>query len=212
MLPERYRQLLTACVDGELNRRQRRRVERLLKRSPEARQVLQKLLGDARALRQLPPTPPPANLAEAVLTQIHERRLRPSRHARLNNPPALPAWTGLAAAAAVLLILGVGSYLYFAASFLSPSPTSVARVPLAYRGKRRAGHFLPALRAPTALTGGFFRASPQPRPAGPAAPEPFSPSRSGSGPAAREARSWTNRYTRGSHLHRGNGAAGHYPG
>ena len=39
MLPEQYRQLLTAYVDGELSGRQRRHVVRLLKRSPDGREL-----------------------------------------------------------------------------------------------------------------------------------------------------------------------------
>jgi hypothetical protein len=117
MLPDRDRQLLTAYVDGELNARQRRHAERLLRHSGEARQLLRQLEEDARALRTLPPVRPPADLSEAVLRGIAERRLAPARRRALRPVAPYPEWAGLAAAAAVLLVLGVASYLYFARAF-----------------------------------------------------------------------------------------------
>jgi hypothetical protein len=117
MLPDRYRALLTAYVDGELTPRQRRHAERLLRQSGEARELLRRLQEDARALRELPPVRPPADLAEAVLRGIAERRLGPARRRAARPVPAYPEWAGLAAAAAVLLILGVASYFYFAHAF-----------------------------------------------------------------------------------------------
>jgi hypothetical protein len=126
LLPERYRQLLTASVDGELTPRQRRRVERLLARYPEGRQMLEKLQQDALALRHLPARQPPADFSAGVLEEIHRARLRPSRYARLSGPAILPAWTGVAVAAVVLLVVGLASYFYFALS-LPPRP-SVAGV------------------------------------------------------------------------------------
>ena len=54
MLLDRYRQLLTAYVDGELSSRQRRHVVRLLHRSAEARRLLRQLEADAKSLRDLP--------------------------------------------------------------------------------------------------------------------------------------------------------------
>ena len=60
MLPDRDRQLLSAFVDGELSSRQRRHVERLLRRSGEARTLLRRLQEDARELRHLPRPRPPS--------------------------------------------------------------------------------------------------------------------------------------------------------
>jgi anti-sigma factor RsiW len=117
MLPDRYRQLLTAYVDGELTARQRRHAERLLRHSEEARGLLRQLQDDARALRALPLVRPAADLSEAILRGIAERRLLPAR-SRVMRPVAPdPEWAGLAAAAAVLLVLGVASYFYFARAF-----------------------------------------------------------------------------------------------
>lgn len=117
MLPDRDRALLTAYVDGELTPRQRRHVDRLLRQSAEARALLRRLQEDARALRELPPVQPTADLAEAVLRGIAERHLSPVRRRAARPTPAYPEWAGLAAAAAVLLVLGVGSYFYFAHAF-----------------------------------------------------------------------------------------------
>jgi hypothetical protein len=130
MLLDRYRQLLTAYVDGELTARQRRHVARLLRRSPEARQLLQQLQEDAHALRHLPRPALPADLTEPVLHTIAERRLTPGRRRAARVSPAA-SWTGpliaWAAAAAVLLTLGAASYLYFAASLTDAEKTDLAR-------------------------------------------------------------------------------------
>jgi hypothetical protein len=122
MLPDRYRQLLTAFVDGELSSRQRRHALRLLRRSGEARQLLRQLQGDSEVLRALADRPMTPNLAPdlsaSVLGTIAVRRLQPGGRRRLSVRPAgLPAWVGLAAAAAVLLLVGLSSYLYFSSWF-----------------------------------------------------------------------------------------------
>jgi negative regulator of sigma E activity len=129
MLLDRYRQLLTAYVDGELSSRQRRHVVRLLHRSAEARQLLEQLQSDARALRQLPSLPLPADLTGPVLQLITERNLAP-RPPRIVKTASI-AWFGplasLAAAAAVLLTIGVASYLYFVASLDQQAKTATAQ-------------------------------------------------------------------------------------
>lgn len=130
MLPDRYRQLLTAYVDDELSSRQRRHVARLLRRSPEARELLLKLQADAQALRQLPRPVLPADFAEPVLHTIAERRLKPGQR-RIASIPSPSSWVAplasWAAAASVLLILGMASYLYFAASLPQPPGTEMAK-------------------------------------------------------------------------------------
>ncbi len=129
MLRDRYRQLLTAYVDGELSSRQRRHVARLLRRSPEARQLLQRLQLDARALRHLPRPHMPVDLTGRVLRTIGERRLTPGQHRRA--VVSASSWMGplasWAAAASVLLILGAASYLYFAASLDSQANREVVQ-------------------------------------------------------------------------------------
>lgn len=130
MLVERYRELLTAYVDGELTSRQRRHVARLLHRSPEARQLLRKLQADAQFLRTLPRPHLDVDLTADVLRGIAERCLTPGqrRAVRLHTPTSwLGPVTSLVTAAAVLLILGVASYLYFAASLDHPGKPGIAQ-------------------------------------------------------------------------------------
>lgn len=130
MLRDRYRQLLTAYVDGELSSRQRRHVARLLRRSPEARQLLQQLQADAHALRQLPKPSLSEDLSNPVLRRIAERRLAPGQRRIAQASPA-NVWMGplasWAAAAAVLFLLGVSSYLYFAASLDQPAKDEMSQ-------------------------------------------------------------------------------------
>ncbi|HEY7314636.1 MAG TPA: hypothetical protein VH643_35130 [Gemmataceae bacterium] len=129
MLLDRYRQLLTAYVDGELSSRQRRYIARLLHRSAEARQLLQQLQEDAQALRHLPYPQLPVDLSASVLQTIAERRLTPGRRriAKVSSPSV---WSGplasWAVAAGVLLVLGIASYLYFAASLTHSDKTDLA--------------------------------------------------------------------------------------
>ncbi|HZY87647.1 MAG TPA: hypothetical protein VFE78_22600 [Gemmataceae bacterium] len=126
MLPDRYRQLLTAYVDGELSARQRRHAERLLRHSGEARQLLRQLEEDSRALRALPPMRPAADLSDAVLRGIAQRRLSPARRRAARPVAPYPEWAGLAAAAAVLLVLGVASYVYFSRAFQRDTADTLA--------------------------------------------------------------------------------------
>jgi hypothetical protein len=114
MLTERCLGLLTAYVDGELSNRQRKAVLRLLRRSAEARTLLRKLQEDARRLRELPRQRLAADFSQQVLRAIATRpgplrapAVRPARQ------PLWSAWGGLAAAAAVLLIVGAGAYVFF---------------------------------------------------------------------------------------------------
>jgi hypothetical protein len=130
MLQDRYRQLLTAYVDGELSSRQRRHVARLLRRSPDARELLRKLQADSHVLRHLPRPALPADLAEPVLHTIAERRLKPSQR-RIATHSSPSSWVAplapWAAAASVLLILGMASYLYFAVSLTQPANSEMAK-------------------------------------------------------------------------------------
>ncbi|HEY7329729.1 MAG TPA: hypothetical protein VH592_18995 [Gemmataceae bacterium] len=130
MLLDRDRQLLTAYVDGELTSRQRRHVVRLLHRSPEARQFLQQLKADSRALGDLPRPSLPVDFSAPVLRLIGERNLSPGRIRIVKFASPTP-WMGpilsWAAAAAVLLILGVASYFYFVASMEKPANTELVQ-------------------------------------------------------------------------------------
>lgn len=130
MLQDRYRQLLTAYVDGELSSHQRRHVVRLLRRSQEARHLFKQLRADAQLLRNLPAPTLATDLSGRVLRAIAERRLKPGQRRMPETVPArvwmgsLASWS---AAAALLLGLGVGSYVYFADLQNAPAKKELAR-------------------------------------------------------------------------------------
>jgi len=112
MLSSREQELLTAYVDGELSARQRRIVARLLRRSAEARALLHDLQRDSRELRAMPPLNAPVDLSALVLQRI-EASPRPVLRMprRIPAPRAqFPIYRGLAAAAAVLLLIGSASF------------------------------------------------------------------------------------------------------
>ena len=111
MLSSEEQKLLTALVDGELIGPQRRLVARLLRRSPEARALLLDLQGDSRELRAMPPLRAPGDLATLVLRRIEAAPrtvLRMPR--RVAAPVRVPLYRGFAAAAAVLLLVGLASF------------------------------------------------------------------------------------------------------
>jgi hypothetical protein len=126
MLADRYQQLLTAYVDGELSARQQRLVHRLLRRSSEARMLLAELFADASALRAIPPQPLGVDLSAAVVRAIasHQAPPRPTR--RRPASTGFPAWVAVAVAAAVLVGLGVTSFLYFS-SLRQPVPAGIVQ-------------------------------------------------------------------------------------
>ncbi|MGL4555193.1 MAG: anti-sigma factor family protein [Gemmataceae bacterium] len=105
MLTPEELELLTAYVDGELSNRQRHDVTVLLQRSDEARAMHELLLSDSRELRRAPAVLAPFDFSPDVLDAI---AAQPSR--RTPARPVTP-YSGYAAAAAVLLSVGVGSFL-----------------------------------------------------------------------------------------------------
>lgn len=112
MLPERYSELLTAYVDGELDARQQRTVQGLLQRSPEARALLRQLESDAELLRRLPPRKLGADLAPQIVEAISRRgrRTEAAKKSRMPRNIRWPAWTRWAVAAAILLCAGVWAF------------------------------------------------------------------------------------------------------
>jgi hypothetical protein len=130
MLPDRVTGLLNDYLDGELTPRQCKAVQRLLRRSPEAREHLRRLRENVRRLQALPRQTLGDDFPARVLRAIAERDLRPVRRpaARPAARP-LPAWVGLGVAASLLLLVGVGSYVYFAHTLAAqPSVGPVARI------------------------------------------------------------------------------------
>ena len=127
MLPEGLRELLTAYVDGELSARRRRHVLRLLRRSPEARRLLQRLQTDSRELQELPFPRLDRDLSPDVLRKVAARPRKSARRPVVRRFPAdYQAWIGTAAAAAVLFLIGGASYCYFAAFLNRPVGPAVA--------------------------------------------------------------------------------------
>src|SRR5438105_12059838 len=114
MVPERVSRLLTAYVDGELDRRQRKLLVRLLRRSAEARELLRTLQQDAERLHSLPCPNLGPEFSEQIVHTIARRKTVSPRRLVLSMRSPMPAWLGLATAAAVLLVVGLGSYVYFA--------------------------------------------------------------------------------------------------
>ena len=132
MIPERYRLLLTAYVDGELSGRQRRHVIKLLRRSREARLLLTELQSDSQVLRTMsrPRTPVP-DISLPVLETIAARRLRPGRATpapTARGPRSIPAWGAFVAAAVVLIVMASASYVFFRSHF-APRNKSGDEVP-----------------------------------------------------------------------------------
>src|SRR5438046_4751179 len=113
MLSDQARQLLAAYVDDELPARQREAASRLLEHAAEAREFVRQLEADAAALRRLPRRQLGPEYPPQVLIVIDDRRLHGARRAKLARGPVYPAWIGVAAAASVLFVIGVGAMLYF---------------------------------------------------------------------------------------------------
>jgi hypothetical protein len=110
MLPDRICRMVTALVDGELSVQQRKVVLRVLRRSKEARELFRELRSHSEQIRQLPRLTLPAGFADQVLELIDKPVIAPIRPRVPATSAAVPIPWGLAAAAAVLLAVGLGSY------------------------------------------------------------------------------------------------------
>lgn len=122
MLPDRITQLLSAYVDGELNSRERRNVGRILRKSPEARQLLSQLKQDSMILRRLPRKKTQIDLTGSAMGTISLRGLKLPKIE--STPPLLlqarpsarkrrPRWQIAVAAILALLVIGALSYVAF---------------------------------------------------------------------------------------------------
>jgi hypothetical protein len=122
MNPASLRELLTAAVDGELSPTERKAAQKLLRESEAARALFAQLKTDAARLKRLPRVPAPGDFADSVLSTIQDRAMCPTPLPPTRKPSprfnwsALPVWANVATAAAVLVMISAGSYLYFAAS------------------------------------------------------------------------------------------------
>ncbi len=122
MVPDRISRVLTAYVDGELDAPQRLAVEHLLRRSSEARELLRGLQKDAERLHSLPHQTLGPDFSQQVLHTLASLKAESARRSTLTMRSQMPPWLGLAtAAAAVLVVVGFRSHLYFA-TFQRPQP------------------------------------------------------------------------------------------
>jgi hypothetical protein len=112
MLSERVQELLSAAVDGQLSDRERRKLDKVLRESAEARDYLHRLRQDSKRLRNLPRKTLPAAFSSQVLQKLNPagRSSVPASVARTAQK-YLPMWANLVAALAVMLALAVGTYL-----------------------------------------------------------------------------------------------------
>jgi hypothetical protein len=155
MLSERQRELLTAYLDGQLRPRHQKAALRLLHQSSEARTLLRQLQEDAHGLRGLPRRALPADFAQKVLQTASDRGLRPGA-GRAPRPSGVPAWAGLAAAAAVLLAVTAGSFLYFREAQAPGEMAALGPFDLPTPPRTVPGEEIPLPRTPLAL-GDFGR-------------------------------------------------------
>jgi anti-sigma factor RsiW len=122
MNPANVRELLTAAVDGELSPAERKTAQQLLRESEAARVFYAQLKADAGRLKGLPKVAAPADLSDNVMSVIQDRAMMPTplppsrKPASKFNWSAVPIWVNFVTAAAVLIVISVGSYLYFSAS------------------------------------------------------------------------------------------------
>lgn len=106
---EELLRLITACVDGELSPSQRRRLQRLLSRHPEAAELLERLRVDKASLQRLPQRRLGPEFTERVVGSLPPRRLmRTKRTVAVREHP----WWPLAAAAVILLAVSVAAALF----------------------------------------------------------------------------------------------------
>lgn len=125
MLSAHELELLTAHIDGELTARQLRQVEQLLRESAEARDLHSRLEADASLLRRLPRRGVPEDLSAGILAAIAEQNLKPHRKSRPVRPTfILRTWVGVAAAAGLLLAVGVTSFVLNRSSGTTDHPNN----------------------------------------------------------------------------------------
>jgi hypothetical protein len=109
MLSEKDLELLTAFVDGEMTRRQRKAALRLLHRSSEARSVLQDFQENAHKLQELPSRKLGPEFVQQVLLALPEPVTLPSHQTVCAR--RWPRWGNYAAiAASIVVVIGLGMF------------------------------------------------------------------------------------------------------
>src|SRR5438445_4712166 len=129
MVPDRLCRMLTAYVDGELSPRHEKALLRLLRNSAEARGLLRQLQQDAGQIHNLPAQKLGPDFTQQVLQKLGARPVQPV--VRYGHPAVatpLHIGIGLATAAGLLLVVGLGSY-YFLKTSPQRGPEIVHNVP-----------------------------------------------------------------------------------
>lgn len=130
MLSETDKQLLTALIDGEVSSRQQKMALRLIKKSPEARNLYQQLLEDAQRLRDMPRVHLPHEFPLQIMREVSHLET-PAAAASTTAAGAaapFPPWLGLALAASVLVAVTLGSF-FFARTNLFHKDQVVVQLP-----------------------------------------------------------------------------------
>lgn len=110
MLTERDQRLLTAAVDGTLTPAQSQKLDQLLDRSSQARDLLKKMQSDAQRLRQLPRQTSPIDFVGPVLATIQQAQPTPAiRTLPSRRMPTQPRFVPLAVAASICLAITLGT-------------------------------------------------------------------------------------------------------
>ena len=121
MKPANLRELLTAAIDGELTPAERKTAHACCD-SQRPRSPVCSAQDGCGSIEKVARVPAPADLADNVLNVIRERGVTPTPLPPMRRPttkynwPNLPLWINLATAAAVLIVISIGSYTYFTAS------------------------------------------------------------------------------------------------
>ncbi len=102
---------LSAYLDGELSAEDARRVEQRLAADPHAQQLLNDLRADARALVGLPRITAGAQFLDDIKARLERRALLETASTASPARRGLGAITRYAAAAAIVLMTGVGGYV-----------------------------------------------------------------------------------------------------
>lgn len=142
-MTEEQLQLLTIAVDGELSPSEQWAVHRLLVESVEARTLLARLQSDSIRLRNVPKTPPPADLATRIMARLpgpepaRPRSIVSSERRQIRQLSLL--------AASLLAILGGGVYFLY----LQPAKQGASDLDVAQNDPSNIAFLLPTEEDPT---------------------------------------------------------------